>query len=156
MSLLITPADKYFSLCIRERADWICERCGRYYGDKRQGLHCSHFVSRGHWGTRFHPKNAAAHCFGCHRHLSSSPHEFVVWIVQHIGRETYEELQRTAAKPAKGLRKHVKTIAKHYRDENTIQLQCRTNGYVGRVEFNPSPIIPQIELTEWRKALGDA
>jgi len=42
----ITPADKYFSLCIRERSDWTCEYCGNGYRHKPQGLHCSHLFSR--------------------------------------------------------------------------------------------------------------
>ena len=42
MAIKITPADTAFSKCVKERADWKCERCGTQYQEGDRGLHCSH------------------------------------------------------------------------------------------------------------------
>src|SRR3990167_9446493 len=77
--------DAIFSLLIRERSSWLCERCGKQFSrEDGQGLHCSHFISRRHRSTRWHPDNAAAHCFSCHQYLGEHPLEFAEWIKQRL------------------------------------------------------------------------
>ncbi len=102
MKLRIDALDQLFSLYIRARAGWKCERCGKYYpeGD-RQGLDCSHFVGRAHKGTRWAEDNAAAHCRGCHQHLGANPILFVDWIINHMGGQRYALLRARASKPTK-------------------------------------------------------
>src|SRR5690349_13419351 len=66
--------DYWFSLCVRQRANWHCECCGNYYepwigknGEPANpGLHCSHYIGRANYATRFEPLNVFAHCYGCH------------------------------------------------------------------------------------------
>lgn len=60
------PADKLFSTYIRSRDNWTCVRCRHQHQEKSQGLHCSHFIRRGVWATRFDPENCDALCFACH------------------------------------------------------------------------------------------
>jgi hypothetical protein len=157
MALLITPADSAFSKCVRERANWTCERCGRETPlDKRMGLHCSHYIGRGNWSVRFHPLNAVAHCYGCHQYLGSRPNEFSDWMVEKVGLATTAELLRLSKQPARGLRKQVATIAKHYRNEHKRQELERKAGAMGRLEFDLSPICPDITIIDWREAMGDA
>ena len=55
-----TPADAAFSDYIRARAGYWCERCGKQYEAKSNGLQCSHHFSRRHYNIRFDPDNAAA------------------------------------------------------------------------------------------------
>lgn len=61
-------ADILFSQFIRERDFWTCQRCNKYYEPPTQALHCSHFISRGNYATRFDPENCIALCHGCHRY----------------------------------------------------------------------------------------
>lgn len=60
-------ADTEFSLYIRERDNWTCQRCGRKWPENSQGLDCSHFWGRGRESTRFDPDNCDAFCkVPCH------------------------------------------------------------------------------------------
>lgn len=117
----VTAADKWFSMCIRHRAGWCCQRCGKHYpeGPGRAGLHCSHFFGRGSWSIRFNIKNAFSHCYGCHQHLSSNPVKFNQWVDTEIGHDSVDSLTRLKHDSSLGRsnRKLVKEISKHYRSE---------------------------------------
>ncbi len=150
MALLITPADKAFSLCVRERANWRCERCGRVTpDDKRMGLHCSHWIGRGSWSVRFNPLNAFAHCYGCHAYFEGRPALFTDWVVERHGKDVADKLKALSHKPAKGLRKRVGEIAKWYRQENKAQLQKRKEGDTGWLPFVIAVQVPDIEMADW-------
>lgn len=85
--------DKLFSLMVRERDNWTCQRCGKYYPEgSRQGLHCSHIFSRRHRSTRWEPLNAVAHCFSCHQYLGGNPVLFNDWARDYLGNETVDML----------------------------------------------------------------
>lgn len=88
----ITPADKAFSLYIRTRDKWTCQRCGKYYEPPTMALHCSHFQGRGKEATRFDPLNADAMCYGCHRYLGSHPAEHYMWQVQRKGQDVVDRI----------------------------------------------------------------
>ncbi len=80
------PLDDLFSKLVRERANWCCEKCGKYHPEgTRRSLHCSHFFSRRKRSTRWDPRNAAAHCFKCHQELGENPIEFTKWIKAYLG-----------------------------------------------------------------------
>ncbi len=102
MKIRIDPLDALFSLYIRARAGWKCERCGKFYPEgERNALDCSHFVGRAHKGTRWDEDNAACHCRGCHQHLGANPILFVDWILNHMGGQRYAALRARAAKPTR-------------------------------------------------------
>lgn len=88
----IDSADKYFSLFIRYRANWKCERCGTPYEVGSQGLHCSHFWGRARESTRFDPENCVAHCHGCHAFLTANPELHREWKLKQIGQQRYDLL----------------------------------------------------------------
>ena len=88
----IDAADKYFSLYIRTRANWTCERCGKYYAPPTAALHCSHFIGRSKENTRFDPDNASAHCYGCHQWFTSHPQEHMAWKLEKVGQKKIDEL----------------------------------------------------------------
>jgi len=117
----ISPADKWFSLCIRARAGWKCEKCGKQYQRGDIGLHCSHFVGRGYYSTRFEPLNAFAHCYGCHSRFESNPHEFVEWVKEKRGQQNYDIIIELSGdvQRAKCYRRADKTreLAAHYKAE---------------------------------------
>jgi len=142
MTLLITPADSAFSKCIRERTNWTCEVCGRYHpiGTKRAGLHCSHWMGRGNWSTRFDPLNAFAHCWPCHKDMASNVPYFADWVAEQIGVDKAFEVRAMSKQPARGVRKLVPDIAKHYRRQHKLMEAIRADGWGGRIEFSPYPI----------------
>ena len=88
----LDQADKYFSLYIRTRDKWTCQRCGKRYEPPTRALHCSHFMGRGKEATRFEPLNADALCYGCHRYFTAHPAEHYAWQVKKKGEKTIEAI----------------------------------------------------------------
>ena len=88
----IDTADKYFSLYIRTRDKWTCQRCGKRYQPPTNALHCSHFKGRAKENTRYEPLNADALCYGCHQYFSSQPDEHYAWQVKTKGQETVDKV----------------------------------------------------------------
>lgn len=130
----ISPADKWFSLCVRERAVNRCERCGRTADQGR--LDCSHFFSRRHNSTRWEPANAFAHCFQCHQTLGGDPVEFVKWVESKIGPAKVEALRTRAGMTLKLSKVDREFIAAHYRAEHKRMLAQRKAGHEGYLQFS--------------------
>lgn len=131
----LTPADLAFSKCIRERANWTCERCGTRHETSSKGLHCSHHHSRGNWSIRFDPLNAEALCYGCHS-LTGGTEDRRKEVLTEYEIDLLWERKRDQdlgklAKKTKGKGE----IAKHYRQELARMQQLRDQGEVGRIDF---------------------
>ena len=76
MKIRIDRADAIFSLYIRERDNWKCQRCGKIYDrDEANCLQNSHYFGRGNENTRFDPENCDSLCFGCHQYWGSENRE---------------------------------------------------------------------------------
>ena len=131
----ISQADRWFSRCVREAADWTCDRCGTQYEPKSQGLHCSHLYSRRHRATRWEPLNAVAHCYSCHQWYGGNPIESGIWAENHLGKGAAEILRDKHNQIVKIPKAEEKLIAKHYLDEYLRLLDRRANGEAGRLEF---------------------
>lgn len=131
-----TPADDAFSKCIRERANWTCERCGTYFPEgSRGGLDCSHHYGRRHWSTRFDPLNAEALCYGCHSHYGGT-HDRINAVLTEAQHEILrEKLNDTNLGKLVRRTKGVGEIAKHYREELKRMQELRDDGEQGRIEF---------------------
>lgn len=93
MKVRIDAADKAFSLYIRTRDNWTCQRCGKRYPPPTSALHCSHFVGRAKENTRFEPLNATSLCYGCHQYFTSHPAEHYEFQVNRIGQEAVDNLR---------------------------------------------------------------
>ena len=91
-----TMADKLFSEIIRTRDNWTCQRCNKsidqFSSRARQGLHCSHFIGRSRYTTRFDERNCVALCYGCHRFFTSNPLEHHEWQVKRLGTDMIVDL----------------------------------------------------------------
>jgi hypothetical protein len=133
----IFPADKWFSLCIRERSGWTCERCGVQYQPPTQALHCSHFHSRGSWSTRFDPANCLSLCYGCHQYTSVHREEHVKLMKSIIGELEFDRIHYDASRPAYKIKSRKAEIAKHYRKEKSRMDDLRSSGVVGRIDIIP-------------------
>ena len=132
----ILPADKWFSLCIRERSENICERCLTPY-EGRPGLQCCHYETRGNWSTRFEPLNAFSLCYGCHTLLDGSPIRFTEFYILKLGNSKLEILTELSRDIMRGKenRRNEKDIAEYYHDTYLGMLLKRADGLVGRLNF---------------------
>ena len=134
-----STADDLFSKCIRERAEWRCERCGTQYveGIGAKGLECSHLYSRRHYGIRFDPLNAFSHCSGCHRFFTGEPVTFTRWAEDQLGLGAIEILieKKRDIGLAKTVKKNLKDVTAHYRKEFKRMKDLRAEGVTGRIEF---------------------
>lgn len=74
-----------------------------------------HMFSRGKWSTRFDEEDCLAGCYGCHSYLDNHPKEKEAFWIEHIGQERFDSLKKRSNKPAIGIKKELKSIAKHYR-----------------------------------------
>ena|SRR5665213_2289327 len=89
-------ADELFSLWVRTRDNWTCQKCKRNYHSRKEAngaLDASHFVGRGKENTRFEPLNVDTLCFGCHQHFTSNPREHYEWQVQRKGQDVVDKLR---------------------------------------------------------------
>lgn len=65
-----SKADGLFSDFIRERDDYVCQRCKAEFERPCASFHCSHFHSRSKKSVRFDPDNAVGLCYKCHKHFT--------------------------------------------------------------------------------------
>lgn len=135
----LTPADRWFSKCIKLRVNYVCERCGTQYQEGDRGLHCSHFIGRRNWAVRFDPANAFAHCFGCHQHLGENPAKFVAWTFEAISGNEYYAMTIRANNIDRGKKfrrtKGKGDISAHFKEQFEIMQKARNEGVTGRLEF---------------------
>lgn len=143
MNLKRTPADKYFSDCIRIAANWTCERCGSNFHGPSLGLHCSHWIGRASYPTRFDPLNAFSHCAGCHSLLGGDTPAFYDYAMAELGqvgvdilraRKEDTDLGRAYRKANQGGTKSI--LAKHYKAEFEHMEKVRNDGYMRKLEFD--------------------
>ena len=131
-----TKLDAIFSELVRERANWTCERCGKYYPEgSRMGLHCSHIHSRRHAATRTHPFNAVAHCYACHQWYGGNPVLGGRWAESHLGKERIGVLDGLLRRPIKITKAEKEAAYQHYKKELSRLRNLRQMGKVGRLEF---------------------
>ena len=133
MKVKIDKRDTVFSKLVRERANQLCERCGRHSSEV--ALQCSHIFSRRHVATRWHPDNAQCLCFGCHKWWHESPAQSGVWIRELLGDgviDLLEERRNQIKKYSKVVRED---IHRHLLSEYKIMIDKRNDGISGRIEF---------------------
>lgn len=111
------PADTAFSRCVREAANWTCERCGKVHEKGSQGLHCSHIYSRRHRTIRWCKDNVQALCYSCHQWFGGNPADSGEWVTELLGEGHIEMLREKMNSKVKVSKLEEKEIAKHYRQE---------------------------------------
>lgn len=113
----LSPADKAFSEFIRKRAGYCCERCGKQYEPKSQGLQCSHHFSRRYHNIRFDPDNALALCYNCHVFwYQKDVPEAGRWLEEKIGKDKIDRLIALKNQPqVKHTQSQLDDIAEKYK-----------------------------------------
>ena len=137
--------DYFFSLCVRTRANWTCEACGKHYEPfytsagypANPGLHTSHYIGRANYAVRFEPINADAECYGCHAKHEGNPHAFMTWKLERLGKSLYDVLIEKSNNIILGkqARREKQEIAEHFKAEFERMKALRDNGKVGRIKF---------------------
>ena len=139
MGIKITPADSWFSKCVRARANWCCERCHKQYDASSTGLHNSHYHGRGNWSVRFDKENCEALCYSCHMYVTANPHEHHKRCLQKLGGGSYDLLNER--KNDIGLAKEYRrtkgkgSIATHFKLEYEKLLKERETGTTKNLDF---------------------
>ena len=102
-SIKIRPADREFSLYIRELRGWKCEKCGRVgriNGVDVAQLHASHYYGRRNESTRFDENNVRCICVSCHKrmggHTRDENGEYDLWMKELLGEREYNLLKLRA------------------------------------------------------------
>jgi len=85
-------ADKRFSLEVRTRDKFTCQKCGK----QNKHVHCAHVFSRNRLSVRYEMDNAITLCYYCHIIWSHRcPVEFAEWCRDRLG-DRYLELKTQA------------------------------------------------------------
>lgn len=129
------PADEAFSKCVREAANWTCERCLTQYEQGAQGLHCSHIYSRRHRTIRWAKDNVQALCCSCHQWFGGNPADSGLWIRALLGEGFIQRLIEKREQKSKVSKLEEKDIAKHYRAQLRKLLERRKQGETGVLDF---------------------
>ena len=101
MKIRISKLDRLFSLAVRTRDHWTCQRCGKVYTPPTNGLHCAHIFTRSKQSTRFDFQNAVALCYGCHSFLDRNPMEKYAWYIRQCGQSQFDALRLRSNTPEK-------------------------------------------------------
>ena len=91
MKIKIREADRLFSLYLRKKRKYICERCGRFYPEGN-GLQASHYFGRAAESVRFDEDNVDVLCFTDHQFFTANPNEYREWKVKKLGPEELKKL----------------------------------------------------------------
>lgn len=126
MALKRDKLDKVISDIVRQRENWTCERCGKYFPEgHRQGLHASHLYSRRHASTRHHTRSIFAHCFACHQYLGGNPVEFTAWARDALGDAAFEELRERHHKTVKRTKAEKEEMYQWYKAQLEYLKKCQ-------------------------------
>lgn len=97
MGIKIDEADRLFSLYIRTRDKWTCQRCGKINEQGNASLQNSHFYGRRMEAVRFDPENCDALCYGCHRYWEKEDREaYRQFKIKQLGQKGYDLLMLKA------------------------------------------------------------
>ena len=141
MGIKRDATDKWFSDCVRERANWTCEHSGLVDTEaqitkKSRTMECAHIYGRRSRNVRWYPLNAVCLSSASHRYFTERPMEFVSWVQKQLGDGAVEILkERVNDLSIKYSKKEKKEIATHYRTEFEKLRKEREKGKTNRIEF---------------------
>jgi 5-methylcytosine-specific restriction endonuclease McrA len=111
ISFLKKKADTLFSLEVRERDKFTCQKCGK----QGKFVHCAHIFSRNSLSTRYDLRNAVTLCYYCHIIWAHRcPAEFTLWAKDKIGNKIFETLRKLSQKLVSDPRRFITDILEKY------------------------------------------
>lgn len=116
-SQVVKKLDKVFSEYIR-RKDAVngiatCVTCGDRKDWKQ--LQNGHYMSRGHYGTRWDETNCHVQCAACNVFKKGNYTEYALYMINRYGAEHLEELKRKAHTPTKFSTQELREMTELYR-----------------------------------------
>ena len=135
MALKLKACDTWFSKCVREAADWTCEKSGVKFERGSMGLHCSHIFSRRHRTIRWCKENAQALSYNAHQWFGANPADSAVWLEETLGEGHIQLLREKRDSRVKIPRSEEKAIATWYKNEHDKLIDRRMNGETGKLDF---------------------
>jgi len=120
-----TTADKWFSLYVRAKDNFTCQKCNKVFREYIEGgnnshlrnLECAHLFPRNHKSTRLEVDNATSLCHSCHLDLDSSPAKLRDFFIQQIGKDRVDELRIQSKQPQRNYKRHVKNMSKKFKTD---------------------------------------
>jgi len=113
MKIKISEEDRLFSLMIRCKANWTCEKCLRNHANRRGNLQNSHYHGRRKKSVRFDEDNCSALCFTCHQYFTENPYEHTLWMKKKLGENRFEVLMMRANLFEKPDLKMIRMLCRH-------------------------------------------
>jgi hypothetical protein len=96
-SKTVNGLDTLFSVFIRERDKYTCQRCGKTRDTNV--IQCAHIFTRGALSTRWDPQNANALCAGCHMWAHQKPDDYLEWVENRLTTPVYKRLRLISKLP---------------------------------------------------------
>ena len=128
--------DKCMSFLVRERAEWRCERCNKYFPEgHRGGLKCSHYYGRARKSTRWFPDNLTSLCTGCHFYFGGARDEYTSFLRKELGEVLFDDLVLRGNKPRKYTKSDMAEMYTHYKAQLAYMEKRRMKGERGWIDF---------------------
>ena len=125
--------DAWCAKCIKEAANWTCERCGLVAtDDTRQKFHCAHNIGRRHYAVRWDPRNAWCLCAECHLAVDTCAYKKAQLINKTIGGGIAELLAEKARFVPRYRDIDKREAVQHFKDEYQRLRELREKGSIER------------------------
>jgi hypothetical protein len=118
----IRRTDSIFSVYLRQKRGWRCEKCGGFW-PQGKGLTVSHYWSRAKESVRFDEENCDILCVACHFYFETHKTEYEAWKKERMGLKPFNLLMVRAHITGKRDDKAVLMVLKELvRKQNNHQL----------------------------------
>lgn len=111
-SALVKKLDRVFSLYVRKRDKGVCITCGAK-GEPKY-MQAGHYVSRGHYATRWDERNVHCQCMRCNVFLSGNYPLYSEKMIEKYGLEIIRELNRLGQTIAKYSNQDLENLIQKY------------------------------------------
>lgn len=117
MKIKRKKADVVFSELVRNRANWVCESCGKDKSHDKQYFDCAHIMGRRSVGLRWHPCNALGLCRSCHIFYTGHPFDWADFCRERYGDDRVSELRLISTRPVHWSKKVREEIYKFMKEQ---------------------------------------
>ena len=117
---IIKKLDTLWSKAVRLRDNFTCQRCGRQH----KHVQAAHIFSRNNKSVRWDIDNGITLCHYCHIYWAHrEPVEFTKWVIDRLGEEKFNELEKKANQIAYNLdyeeiEENLKKLIEKYKRRN--------------------------------------